>query len=74
MQVDRFLVCELQSGKLTAQAETQGCGCHSMQMIGQLILVGQSKSMNSTQIKIWFKPSLWSLWSEKTISRIDYST
>ena len=46
MRVDRFFVCEVRTANLTAQAETQGCGCLSTLMIGQLISVGQSKRMN----------------------------
>ena len=71
MRVDRFFVCELRSAKLTAQAETQGCGCHSMLMIGQLISVGQSKRMNfhanKNVVQTFIKMYLWCL-DEKPIS------
>ena len=65
MRVDRFFVCELRSAKLTASAETQGCGCRSMLMIGQLILVDQSKRMNfhanKNMVQTFLEMSLWCL-------------
>ena len=71
MRVDRFFVCELRSANLNVKAETQGCGCHSILIIGQLISVGQSKRMNfhanKNMVQRFLEMSLWCL-DEKAIS------